>query len=245
MANVHEHIEHAEHHAHHAQDPFDKRVAVSIAIVAALLAGISMLGHRKHNEVLQLQGESNRLQTEASIVQTKANIDHTHATDQWGFYQAKNIREHMYTANVGLMDVVAKDPAKVKEADGLRKKMQGQVEKYGKELPEMMAKAKDLSASGEKKQQEALKKQEEAKGKLDESHHAHHQADRLDVAHLGAEIGIVLCSLALLTKRRAFWYLGIVSAVVAVALVGSAYTIPHDDHHSGHPDHPTGAGPSH
>ena len=63
MANAHEHLEHAEH-AEHAHEPFDKRVAVSVAIVAAVLAGISMLGHRKHNEVLQLT--------------TEANIHHTH-----------------------------------------------------------------------------------------------------------------------------------------------------------------------
>ena len=58
MEGAHEHMEHAEH-AGHAHDPFDKRVAVSIAIVAAVLAGVSMLGHRKHNEVLQLTTEAN------------------------------------------------------------------------------------------------------------------------------------------------------------------------------------------
>src|SRR6476619_8307578 len=88
MSNAHEHIEHAEH-AEHAHDPFDKRVAVSVAVVAVVLAGISMLGHRKHNEVLQLQGDANRLTTEASIL-------HTQATDKWGEYQAVNIRDHGY-----------------------------------------------------------------------------------------------------------------------------------------------------
>jgi hypothetical protein len=229
MESPHEHIEHAEHNAH-VQDPFDKRVAASIAVVAAVLAGISMLGHRKHNEVLQLQGESNRLQTEASIIQTKANIDHTHATDQWGFYQAKNIREHMYTANLGLTDVIAKDPARTKEANDLRKKMQGQVDKYQKELPEMMAKAQALTAAGAKKQAEVLKKQEEAGRMLGESHHTHLQADRLDYAHLGAEIGIVLCSLALLTKRRGFWFAGLLAVTLAVGVTISAYLIPHDTH---------------
>ncbi|MDB5313490.1 MAG: hypothetical protein JWO38_7692 [Gemmataceae bacterium] len=234
MASPHEHLEHAEHSAH-LHDPFDKRVAVSVAIVAAVLAGISMLGHRKHNEVLELQGHSNRLQTEASIIQTKANIDHTHATDQWGFYQAKNIRKHMYTVDLGLMDVVAKDPARAKEAEDLRKKMQGQVEEYRKELPEMMDQAKALTAAGEKKQAEVIKKQEEAGEKLNESHHSHHQADRLDYAHLGAEIGIVLCSLALLTKRRVFWFTGVVAAVLAIGVTVSAFLIPHESH----PTHPT------
>lgn len=229
MSNAHEHIEHAEH-AEHAHNPFDKRVAVSVAIVAAVLAGISMLGHRKHNEVLQLQGDANRLTTEASIIQTKANIDHTHATDQWGFYQAKNIRQQMYTANLGLLDVMTRDPAKGKEADALRTQMKGQVDKYKQELPGMMDEARHMTEDGEKKQKDALKKQEEAKLKLDDSHHAHHQADRLDYGHLGAELGIVLCSLALLTKKKVFWLAGIASTLLALALVVSAYTLPHEAH---------------
>lgn len=229
MANAHEHIEHAEHGAH-ATDPFDRRVAVSVAIVAAVLAGISMLGHRKHNEVLQLQGDANRLQTEAGILQTKANIHHTHATDQWGFYQAKNIREHMYTANIGLLDVAAKDPAKAKDADALRAKMQKQVDKYRQELPEMQTKAEKLAAAGDQKQKEAIREQEKAMAKVAESDHAHHQADRLDYAHLGAEIGIVLCSLTLLTKRKVFWFAGLAAVVLALGLTVSAYTIPHESH---------------
>jgi hypothetical protein len=239
MEGAHEHIEHAEH-AGHAHDPFDKRVAVSVAIVAAVLAGISMLGHRKHNEVLQLQGDANRLTTESSIIQTKANIDHTHATDQWGFYQAKNIRQQMYTANLGLLDVGSRDPAKSKDAEALRKQMKGQVDKYKQELPAMMDEARHLTESGEKKQQEALKKQDEAKAKIDESHHAHHQADRLDFGHLGSEIGIVLCSLALLTKRRSFWLAGIGATLLAIVLVASAYTVPHESHDvpAGEAEHP-------
>ena len=50
-----------------------------------------MLSHRGHTETLRLQGEANRLQTEADIL-------HTRASDQWGFYQAKNIRAHEYRA---------------------------------------------------------------------------------------------------------------------------------------------------
>src|SRR3954447_12947637 len=108
MEGAHEHLEHAEH-AGHAHDPFDKRVAVSVAIVAAVLAGISMLGHRKHNEVLQLQGDSNRRQTEA-------NIYHTKATDAWGEYQAVNIRDHGYDFTGSLLSEVSKNDPKLAPA---------------------------------------------------------------------------------------------------------------------------------
>ena len=42
-------MEHAEHAVHAAHDPFDRRVSMTIAIVAAALACITMLSHRAHN----------------------------------------------------------------------------------------------------------------------------------------------------------------------------------------------------
>ena len=229
MASPHEHIEHAEH-AEHAHDPFDKRVAVSIAIVAAVLAGISMLGHRKHNEVLQLQGDSNRLQTEANVL-------HTRASDTWGEYQAVNLRDHGYDFAGGVLKEVAK--AEPKYADGLQrfiKKADDQHGKYEARLKKLDGDAKALTKSAEDRQVESSQFQHR-------SHYAHHQADRLDYAHLGAELGIVLCSLALLTKRRAFWLAGVLSVVLAIGIAVSAYLIPHDD--PTHDAHPTAAEAEH
>lgn len=220
MANTHEHLEHAEHAGHHAADPFQQRVAVSVAVVAALLAGLSMLGHRKHNEVLQLQGEANRLTTEASIL-------HTQATDKWGEYQAVNVRDHGYEFTGKLLKEVAKAEPKYDAAfkDSI-KRADGQHTKYADRLPVIKGEAEKLGHTGEDKQKASLHK-------MDDAYHAHHQADRLDFAHLGSEIGIVLCSLALLTKRKLFWYAGLFAAVVAIALAVSAYMIPHhpaDEH---------------
>jgi len=224
MANTHEHLEHAEH-AGHAHDPFDRRVAVSVAVVAALLAGISMLGHRKHNEVLQLQGEATRLTTEASIL-------HTRATDKWGEYQAVNVRDHGYEFSAKLLkSAVAARPdlaPAVKDATARADEQHG---KYEKRLPGLKADAEKLAHDGEAKQHGSL-------DQLTAAHYAHHQADRLDFAHLGAEIGIVLCSLALLTKRRVFWFGGVLAAVAAIGVGVSAYTLPHDAAHDpGHADH--------
>ena len=55
-------IEHAEHAAHAAGDDFNRMVTMSIAIVAAILAGVTMLGHRLHNETLISQGEALQIQ---------------------------------------------------------------------------------------------------------------------------------------------------------------------------------------
>jgi len=206
MSSSHEHIEHAEH-AEHAHDPFDKRIAVSIAIVAAVLAGISMLGHRKHNEVLQLT--------------TEANIHHTQATDVWGEYQAVNIRDHGYDFSSGVLKEISKSEPKY--APGLKAfidKADDQHKKYEKRLPKLKDEAEDHV--------------KQAKGKFDNSHFAHEQADRLDYGHLGAEIGIVLCSLALLTKRRIFWFAGLAATILAIAMVASAFLLPHETVEAGH-----------
>jgi hypothetical protein len=217
MASPHEHIEHAEHAGHHAIDPFDRRVAVSVALVAALLAGISMLGHRKHNEVLQLQGDANRLTTEASIL-------HTQATDKWGEYQAVNIRDHGYEFSGKLLkDVSEAQPTFAPAFKKSMEKAEEQHGKYDKRLPGLKADAEKLGHSGVDKQKASLVK-------MDDAHHAHEQANRLDFGHLGAEIGIVLCSLALLTKRKMFWATGLFAAVAAIGLVASSYMVPHHPH---------------
>ena len=69
------HIEHAEHAVHASHDEFNKRVTMSIAIVAAVLACVTMLGHRAHNETLILQGDALRIQGEALQLQSNASIE--------------------------------------------------------------------------------------------------------------------------------------------------------------------------
>lgn len=228
MANTHEHLEHAEHAAHHALDPFNQRVAVSMAIVAAILAAITMIGHRTHNKVLQLLGDSNQLRTEAATAEVeKSNL--------FAWYQAKRQRQAVYLTSIAMTDVLAvRDDAKAKAAVADWKK---RADEYND--------AKDLDSlpNIQTRGTAAGKKAEELTARAakvrDEAEHVHHMADRFDVAHLAAEIGLVLCSIALLTKKRAYWFLGILAAVAALALVGSGYALPH--HHEpkteahGHP----------
>ena len=62
--SVEHHIEHAEHAAHAAHDTFNTRVTISIAIIAAMLAGVSILGHKAHNLVLLKQLEASMVKSE-------------------------------------------------------------------------------------------------------------------------------------------------------------------------------------
>ena len=81
MAHGHPHEE-AEHVQHAAHDPFDRRVAMSMVVIAAILAAVKVLGHRTHNDTLAYQ--------------IKANVAHTQASNDFAFFQAKRQRIWRY-----------------------------------------------------------------------------------------------------------------------------------------------------
>jgi hypothetical protein len=74
-----------------AHDPFDKRVAGTMAIMAAALAVVSVMGHTATTEEI---------------------VDQARASDQWAYYQAKSIRR--YESEIA-RDMLAAQPAKVAE----------------------------------------------------------------------------------------------------------------------------------
>src|SRR6202035_941803 len=65
--------EELQEHAERAKEPFDKMVAVTMAIIAAMLAVDGVMAHL--------------LTTEELLLQQKAS-------DQWSYYQAKSIRRY-------------------------------------------------------------------------------------------------------------------------------------------------------
>ena len=67
LSELQEHAEHAK------ENPRLAPVSVTMAILAVLVAVVSLLGHRSHTEEVVLQAKS---------------------SDQWAYYQAKNIRRH-------------------------------------------------------------------------------------------------------------------------------------------------------
>jgi hypothetical protein len=198
MENTHENLEHIEHQQHAAHSSgFDRSVAMSMAIIAALLASVTMLSHRAHNKTI--------------LDQTAANIARTQATDEWGYYQAKNIRKHAYQSNIELLDMMPRSPGTEDRYKKTKAEWEKQLSDYKEELPHHMETAKKLGI--------------EADQQLKESELTHHRGDRFDIAELAAELGLVLCSLAVLTKRANFWWFGIVAAIVGLFVAFSAFFI--------------------
>jgi len=217
-----QHLEHAEHARHAAHDPFDRRVAMTMAIVAAVLACVTMLSHRSHNETLRLQSDSLGIKNEAIRFQSQANILHTRASDQWSYYQAKKNREYMYEGMAAQLALTAKDASRSDAGEKAARQIarwQKTAAIYKKDAAKIQKDAEGLAREAIENQAKAGEKLEEAEQRVEDSHKAHHSANWFDYGELGTELSLVLCSIAVLTKRRSFWHtgmgIGIVGAVIA------------------------------
>jgi len=116
--DIHEMHEHAEEAR---RNPNLRPVSLSMAVVAVLLAVVTLLGHRTHIEQV--------------IAQAKAS-------DQWSYYQAKGVRRHNYEAFAELMSTLAlKDEAKAEQA---REKFTQQAERYRDQQKEIEEEARKL-----------------------------------------------------------------------------------------------------
>ena len=163
---------------HGRENPSLAPISVTMAILAVFVAVVSLLGHRSHTEELLTQNR---------------------ATDQWAYYQAKNIRLHNYDMGLDLLPLV--DFKDKDQAGKVQEKYKAQVDRYTKEQAEIEEQAKDFEK---------------------ESARAQRKADRFDLGEVFLEVALVISSLALLSRKRVFWLLGIISgaAGLAVAITG-------------------------
>ena len=120
--------EELEEHAHHAKEPFDRKVAVTMAIIAAVLATVSVGAHIFANEELLLQQQ---------------------ASDQWAYYQAKSGRR--YASDV------ARDTLKAMEAAEASEKYAKNAERYEKEGTEIQVEARKLEEESKLKGKQSLR----------------------------------------------------------------------------------------
>src|SRR5205085_6634357 len=101
---LHELQEHAEHARH---DPSLAPVSLTMAVLAVLVATVSLLGHRTSIEEVVLQNK---------------------VTDQWSYYQAKSIRRH---TDELFADMISIMNSKDSEAAGkLREKYRAEADPY-------------------------------------------------------------------------------------------------------------------
>src|SRR5579872_4787510 len=150
--------EHAEHAAH---DRSMAPVSLTMAVLAVLVAVASLLGHRAHTEEVILQNK---------------------ATDQWAYYQAKNIRRH--TEELFLDTLSLSAATAPQQTAKLQQKYAQDIDRYRNDQKDIEDKARDLEK---------------------EVVFERNRADRFDLGEVFLEMGLVITSITLLTRRRAFW----------------------------------------
>jgi hypothetical protein len=166
--------EHAEHAGH---EQTMRPVALTMTILAVLVAVVTVLGHRTHTEAI---------------------LDQDRATDMWGEYQAHKIRANEADQTAKILSVVT--IADENAARKLAKDYAEQKEKKAEEMKDDMERAKELEAKVEE---------------------AEKQAKHFDLGEVLLEIGLVITSITLLTKKRAYWFAGMgfsVAGIVAAVL---------------------------
>jgi hypothetical protein len=188
MSETEHHLEHAEHAQHASHSPFDRRVTMTIAIIAALLACVTLLGHRAHNETLALEIE--------------ADLFTTNATNTWNRYQAKKNRQYVYEAFADQTRLLsdAKDPAVDKKITA----WEDTAKKYEKENDKISEEAKGFEEKAQEHKTESLR--------------LHHVSNWYDLGELATEIALVFCAIAVLTKRNDFWIGGMSVGLIGVVL---------------------------
>ena len=166
--------EEVEEQVHHAKNPFDKTVAGSMAIIAALLAIVSVLGQHFNTEELLFQGK---------------------ASDQWAYYQAKDIRRFTAEATRDTLGELKQSAGPIQTYDRASKR-------YKKEAEEIQNKARELE------------------GERDQSHE---KANRFHLGEIFLEVAIVFSSLAILMKTRSLFFGGVISALIGIAISITAW----------------------
>jgi hypothetical protein len=177
-----EELNELQEHAEHAKEnPALAPVSVTMAILAVLVAVVSLLGHRAHTEEVVLQAKS---------------------SDQWAYYQAKNIRRHTDELFVDLTSIQATTDASLLAK--LRDKYSQEAARYQNEQKEIEDKAREMEA---------------------EVGTERNRADRFDLGEVFLEIGLVITSITLLSGRRMFWGIGLVLALVGIVVAATAFVV--------------------
>jgi hypothetical protein len=170
MAEVEIHTGHG-----HGDDDFGRRIGVMVGIIGIILAVVTISSHRAH--------------TAAVIARTKAN-------DQWSFYEAKKLREHLAEVGSSLASVLASTPPS----------------------PEVRKLVDKLNKDHDRYADDTRKIEADAHAKENDSEHEEVRALWLDLGEGFLELGLVMSSLYFLSKQRLFPFIGGLAASIGVVL---------------------------
>ncbi|OLB97293.1 MAG: hypothetical protein AUH30_10545 [Candidatus Rokubacteria bacterium 13_1_40CM_68_15] len=162
---------------------FSRRVALLTAVYAVVLAIAGLGGKYAMKEMLLAQQQS---------------------SDQWAYYQAKVVREHLNRANKILVETQLAEPAGFRGAE--RTKFEALAKRFGDEEQRMVADKKDI---------------EKVARKLEQERDLFRARDPyFDYAEVLLQIAIVCASVAILSVSRPM-----VAVSGALAILGALLTV--------------------
>jgi hypothetical protein len=171
----------------HAENTFSRRVALVTAVFAVVLAIAALGGNHAMKEMLLAQQQS---------------------SDQWAFYQAKVIREHLYRAQKMRLEVDLAERAAAPRAEA-REKMEALLRKFDEEEKRYGAEKKDIEKDAKKL--EALRDSFQARDPY------------FLVAEALLQIAIVMSSVSILARSGLIFSFSLVLALVGAVLTANGY----------------------
>ena len=156
--------------------PFTKRVALTTAIFAVVLAITSLGGSNAMKEMLLAQQQ---------------------ASDQWSFYQAKVIREHLYRQQKERLEIDLLERQDNLKPD-IKKRLEAHLKKLSDEEKRFQVEKKDIKKAAEK---------------LEHERDINRNKDPyFDYAEVLLQIAIVMASIAILAQSRSIFTFALVAA---------------------------------
>ena len=167
---------------------FSRRVALTTAIYAVMLAIASLGGSNAMKQLLLAQQQ---------------------ASDQWAFYQARVIREHLYRTQKLTAELALAEPSALRGAE--RVKYEALAKRFADEEKRYNTEKKDVEQDARKL--EALRD--------------HHRArdPYFEFGEVLLQIAIVSASVSILSTSRAMFFFSLILAVGGAALTANGFLL--------------------
>ncbi|HEY0307059.1 MAG TPA: DUF4337 domain-containing protein [Acidobacteriaceae bacterium] len=133
---------------------------------------------------------------------TQAVLAQSRASDQWNLYQAKKIRQENMSLSTDLLHLLPSADPKA-----------------------TAAKLADYKAHSSKWDEDLKQESETARSLEEQTELAERRANRYDLSEAMLQIGVVLASITLLTRRKSFWLSGMVLGIVGLVIAASVFFI--------------------
>jgi hypothetical protein len=198
MAGAHENLEHAEHAQHAAHEGgHNKQIALIISVLALFLAFSETFGKSAQTAALNFQIEASNL---------------------WNFFQAKNIRRTAI--------IVATEAAKVElqtnTDEGRRAALNKQIAEWDKTAARYRSEPEAGGGKGEGTVELSRRAQETEKLRDLQLNKYHN----FEFASAAFQIGIVLCSAAVITNMMVLAIAAMGVGAIGIALMGTGFLAP-------------------